>query len=51
MRHGLKSVQFVQVFGRVIGESLLVVRKLENVPTGPNNRPKMQVLITECGEM
>ena len=39
------------VFGRVLRESLLVVRKIENVATGPNNRPKMQVLITECGEM
>ncbi|CAK0780694.1 cytochrome P450 monooxygenase 22 [Coccomyxa viridis] len=39
------------VFGRVIGESLLVLRKIENVQTGPNNKPKMQVAITECGEM
>lgn len=39
------------VFGRVLGESLLVLRKIENVATGPNNRPKMQVVITECGEM
>ena len=39
------------VFGRVIGESLLVLRKIENVQTGPNNKPKMQVAISECGEM
>lgn len=39
------------VFGRVLGDSLLVVRKVENVATGPNNKPKMQVLISECGEM
>ena len=39
------------VFGRVIGESLLVLRKIENVQTGANNKPKMQVAIAECGEM
>ncbi|MBA0780540.1 hypothetical protein Gotri_004631, partial [Gossypium trilobum] len=39
------------VFGRVIGDSLLVVRKIENVATGPNNRPKLPCIIAECGEM
>eukprot|EP00850_Spirogloea_muscicola_P012393 SM000080S22908 [mRNA] locus=s80:55583:58352:+ [translate_table: standard] len=39
------------VFGRVVGEGLLVVRKIENVQTGPNNRPKLACVITECGEM
>ena len=39
------------IFGRVIGESLLVLRKIENVQTGANNKPKMQVAIAECGEM
>ncbi|WVW78265.1 peptidyl-prolyl cis-trans isomerase H [Kwoniella bestiolae CBS 10118] len=38
------------VFGRVI-DGLLTVRKIENVPTGANNRPKLVVRITECGEM
>lgn len=48
------------VFGRVT-EGMLTVRKIENVPTGPNNkyatiskadtRPKMKVTISECGEM
>ncbi|KAF9512882.1 hypothetical protein BS47DRAFT_1372664 [Hydnum rufescens UP504] len=38
------------VFGRVI-DGLLTLRKVENVPTGPNNRPKLVVKITECGEM
>jgi len=37
--------------GKVLGDSLLVVRKIENVPVGPNNRPKLPVLITECGEL
>ena len=36
---------------RVLGESLLVVRKIENVQTGPNSRPKLACVITECGEM
>lgn len=39
------------VFGRVLGEGLLVVRKMENVVTGPNNKPKLQIVIAECGEM
>ncbi|KAG5638063.1 hypothetical protein H0H81_002031 [Sphagnurus paluster] len=38
------------VFGRVI-DGMLALRKIENVPTGPNNRPKLVVKITECGEM
>ncbi|KAK9218125.1 hypothetical protein WN943_006760 [Citrus x changshan-huyou] len=39
------------VFGRVLGDGLLVVRKIENVATGPNNRPKLACTIAECGEM
>ncbi|CAI5949496.1 unnamed protein product [Closterium sp. NIES-64] len=39
------------VFGRVLGDSLLVVRKIENVQTGPNNRPKLACVIAECGEL
>ena len=39
------------VFGRVLKDGLLVVRKVENVATGPANRPKMPCTITECGEM
>ncbi|KAL6130116.1 hypothetical protein ACLB2K_068497 [Fragaria x ananassa] len=39
------------VFGRVLGDGLLVVRKIENVATGPNNRPKLACVISECGEM
>ncbi|KAK0191412.1 cyclophilin-like domain-containing protein [Armillaria mellea] len=38
------------VFGRVI-DGMLTLRKIENVATGPNNRPKLLVKITECGEM
>ncbi|XP_013381374.1 peptidyl-prolyl cis-trans isomerase H-like [Lingula anatina] len=38
------------VFGRII-DGLLVLRKIENVPTGPNNKPKIPVQISQCGEM
>ena len=40
------------VFGRVLDPaSMLVVRKIENVPTGANNAPKVEVVISECGEL
>lgn len=39
------------VFGRILGDGLLVMRKMENVMTGQNNKPKLQVVISECGEM
>ncbi|WIA23923.1 hypothetical protein OEZ85_013565 [Tetradesmus obliquus] len=39
------------VFGRIIKDGLLVARKIENVATGPANRPKLPCTITECGEM
>ena len=39
------------VFGRVLTDSMLVVRKLEAVQTGQNNKPKLPCTITECGEM
>jgi peptidyl-prolyl isomerase H (cyclophilin H) len=40
------------VFGRLMdSDSLLVLRKLENVPTGPLNRPKLECTISECGEL
>ncbi|XP_065060882.1 peptidyl-prolyl cis-trans isomerase H-like [Rhopilema esculentum] len=38
------------VFGKVI-DGLLVMRKIENVPVGANNRPKLAVVISQCGEM
>ena len=38
------------VFGKVI-DGLLIVRKIENVPTGPNNKPRLPVVVTQCGEM
>ncbi|XP_071946133.1 peptidyl-prolyl cis-trans isomerase H-like [Antedon mediterranea] len=38
------------VFGKVI-DGLLVMRKIENIPVGSNNRPKIPVVITQCGEM
>ncbi|OQR78612.1 peptidyl-prolyl cis-trans isomerase H-like [Tropilaelaps mercedesae] len=38
------------VFGRVL-DGLLVMRKIENVPTGANNKPKIPVVISQCGQM
>ncbi|KAF9165486.1 hypothetical protein DFQ27_008907 [Actinomortierella ambigua] len=37
------------VFGKLI-DGVLTMRKIENVPTGPNNKPKLPVIITQCGE-
>ena len=40
------------VFGQVLdGESLLVVRKIENLTTGAKAEPKLAVVISECGEL
>jgi peptidyl-prolyl isomerase H (cyclophilin H) len=41
------------VFGKLIDEdSLLVLRKIENVPTaGTGNKPKLPVIIDQCGEL
>ena len=30
---------------------MLTVRKIENVSCGPNNRPKLDVMISQCGEL
>lgn len=38
------------VFGKII-DGMLVMRKIENVPTGPNHKPKIPVIISQCGEM
>jgi len=38
------------VFGKVI-DGMLIMRKIENVPTGPNHKPKIPVVISQCGEM
>eukprot|EP00276_Gloeochaete_wittrockiana_P011012 CAMPEP_0184660094 /NCGR_PEP_ID=MMETSP0308-20130426/32491_1 /TAXON_ID=38269 /ORGANISM="Gloeochaete witrockiana, Strain SAG 46.84" /LENGTH=174 /DNA_ID=CAMNT_0027100443 /DNA_START=23 /DNA_END=547 /DNA_ORIENTATION=- len=38
------------VFGKVI-DGLLTIRKVENVAVGPNNKPKLACVISECGEM
>ena len=40
------------VFGKCLDEeSLLVLRKIENVPSGTANKPKLPVVITESGEL
>jgi peptidyl-prolyl isomerase H (cyclophilin H) len=39
------------VFGRVLGDGMLTIRKVEAVATGPANRPKLPCMIAECGEL
>ena len=40
------------VFGKLLdNESLLVVRKIEHVPVDTHSKPKLEVTITECGEL
>ena len=39
------------VFGKVIEDGLRVVRMIENVSTiGSNNKPKLPIAITQCGQ-
>lgn len=38
------------VFGRVI-DGLLIMRKIENVPIGSNNKPKLPIQISQSGQM
>jgi len=38
------------VFGRVL-DGMLIVRKVENVPTIGSNKPRLPVTITQCGQM
>ena len=40
------------VFGKVLDqESMLTVRKVESVQTAGESRPKMKLVIKECGEL
>ena len=39
------------VFGKVLdADSMAIIRKIENVSVGPGDAPKIEVVITECGE-
>ena len=38
------------VFGRVI-HGMDICRKVENIKTGPNDKPSMDVKIADCGEL
>ena len=38
------------VFGKVI-DGMLVVRKIENVTVGAQSKPKLPIMVTQCGEM
>ncbi|GMY22783.1 subtilisin-like protease SBT3, partial [Fagus crenata] len=45
------SIELDREFPRgVLGDGLLVVRKIENVAAGPNNRPKLACVIAESGD-
>ncbi|RLN71669.1 hypothetical protein BBJ28_00008261 [Nothophytophthora sp. Chile5] len=40
------------VFGKLLDPaSLLLLRKMESVPVGPNSKPKLAISVTECGEL
>jgi len=40
------------VFGKVVdSNSMLTVRKIENVSVGGSSKPKIPVVISECGEL
>ena len=41
------------VFGKVLdGDSMLLVRKIENVPVDEGSmRPKLEIRVSECGEL
>jgi hypothetical protein len=40
------------VFGRVLdAESMLVARKIENVPSAAGNKPALDIVVEECGEL
>jgi peptidyl-prolyl isomerase H (cyclophilin H) len=40
------------VFGKIIDSaSMMIVRKIEKTPVGPNSKPKVPVVISECGEL
>lgn len=38
------------VFGRVV-DGMLVLRKMENVPVGPNDKPRIPITIVNSGEL
>lgn len=45
------SFLYLDALGRVL-DGLLTVRKIENVPTaGSNGKPKMPIVIEQCGEL
>lgn len=37
-------------FGRVV-DGMLVLRKMENVPVGPNDKPRLPITITDSGQL
>ncbi len=47
----IENIQLINFFQGKIIDGLFIVRKIENVPTGPNHKPKIPVVISQCGEM
>ncbi len=41
---------YILYLGRVL-DGMLTVRKIENVPTGPNNKPQIPIVIVQCGQL
>ena len=40
------------VFGKVLDStSMMTVRKIEGTPVGASSKPKLAILISECGEL
>jgi len=40
------------IFGKVLdASSMMVVHKIENIPLGPDSKPSLPVLISQCGEL
>lgn len=42
MLNEINKLKLTNILGRVI-DGMLVVRKIENVPAGPNHKPKIPV--------
>lgn len=40
------------VFGQVLDKaSMQTLRKIESQNVGPNNKPRLDIMVTECGEL
>ena len=46
----VRALLYRMFAGRVL-DGLLTVRKIENVPTGANNKPKLPIVVAQCGQL